>query len=73
MEHFGNTPCGVTETGCSQSGGVMSVASNGWRKPSPGLLQAERYADVGEGLSVPKGMRTSRQRWLKLEKRIELW
>lgn len=26
----------------------------GWRKPTPGLVAAEMYAQVGEGLSVPK-------------------
>ena len=30
------------------------MTQNGWRKPTPGLLQAERFAEVGEGLSVAK-------------------
>ena len=31
------------------------MTQNGWRKPSLGLMQAERFAEVGEGMSVPKG------------------
>ena len=30
------------------------MAHNGWRKPTPGLLQAEQYAQAGEQLNVPK-------------------
>jgi replication initiation protein RepC len=30
------------------------MTQSGWRKPTPGLLQAERFAEVGERLSVPK-------------------
>lgn len=30
------------------------MTQNGWRKPTPGLLQAERFAEVGEQLSIPK-------------------
>ncbi|MEL6609319.1 MAG: plasmid replication protein RepC [Pseudomonadota bacterium] len=30
------------------------MTQSGWRKPTPGLLQAERYAEVGERLSIPK-------------------
>lgn len=30
------------------------MTQNGWRKPTPGLLQAERYAKVGERLFIPK-------------------
>ena len=27
---------------------------NGWRKPTPGLVVAEKHAQAGEGLSIPK-------------------
>lgn len=30
------------------------MTQSGWRKPTPGLAQAERFARVGEQLSVPK-------------------
>ena len=30
------------------------MAHTGWRKPTPGLLQAEKHAQAGERLSVPK-------------------
>ena len=30
------------------------MTQSGWRKPTPGLLQAERFAEVGERLSIPK-------------------
>lgn len=30
------------------------MTHTGWRKPTPGLLQAERFAEVGEQLTVPK-------------------
>jgi len=30
------------------------MAHNGWRKPTPGLVQAEKFAQVGERLAVPK-------------------
>jgi replication initiation protein RepC len=30
------------------------MTQSGWRKPTPGLLQAERFAEVGERVSVPK-------------------
>jgi len=30
------------------------MTQSGWRKPTPGLLQAERFAEVGEQLSIPK-------------------
>lgn len=30
------------------------MTHNGWRKPTPGLSQAEKHAKVGEGLSIPK-------------------
>lgn len=30
------------------------MAHNGWRKPTPGLVEAEKHAQVGERLSIPK-------------------
>lgn len=30
------------------------MTQSGWRKPTPGLLQAERFAEVGERVSIPK-------------------
>lgn len=30
------------------------MTQSGWRKPTPGLLQAERFAEVGERLFIPK-------------------
>ncbi len=30
------------------------MTHTGWRKPTPGLLQAEKYAEVGEQLNIPK-------------------
>jgi len=30
------------------------MTQSGWRKPTPGLLQAERFAEVGEQLTIPK-------------------
>ena len=30
------------------------MTHNGWRKPTPGLVQAEQLAQVGERLSIPK-------------------
>ncbi|WP_298966774.1 plasmid replication protein RepC [uncultured Roseibium sp.] len=30
------------------------MTHNGWRKPTPGLVQAEKYARAGERLSIPK-------------------
>ena len=30
------------------------MTQNGWRKPTPGLLQAEQHARAGEQLSIPK-------------------
>ena len=30
------------------------MTHNGWRKPTPGLVQAEQHAQVGERLSIPK-------------------
>lgn len=30
------------------------MTHNGWRKPTPGLVQAEKHAQVGERLSIPK-------------------
>ncbi|MEL6242972.1 MAG: plasmid replication protein RepC [Pseudomonadota bacterium] len=30
------------------------MTHTGWRKPTPGLLQAEKYAKVGEQLAIPK-------------------
>ena len=30
------------------------MTQSGWRKPTPGLLQAERFAEVGERLTIPK-------------------
>ncbi|WP_299507391.1 plasmid replication protein RepC [uncultured Roseobacter sp.] len=32
---------------------------NGWRKPTPGLVVAEKHAQVGEQLSIPKSQATS--------------
>lgn len=32
---------------------------NGWRKPTPGLVVAEKHAQVGERLSIPKSQATS--------------
>ena len=30
------------------------MTQSGWRKPTPELLQAERFAEVGEQLTIPK-------------------
>jgi replication initiation protein RepC len=30
------------------------MTNTGWRKPTPGLLQAEKYAEAGEQLAIPK-------------------
>ncbi|MEM6898929.1 MAG: plasmid replication protein RepC [Pseudomonadota bacterium] len=30
------------------------MTQSGWRKPTPGLLQAERFAEVGERMAIPK-------------------
>ena len=30
------------------------MTQSGWRTPTPELLQAERFAEVGEGLTIPK-------------------
>lgn len=30
------------------------MTNNGWRKPTPGLVVAEKYAQAGEGLFIPK-------------------
>ena len=30
------------------------MTNNGWRKPTPGLVAAEKHAQVGEWLSIPK-------------------
>ncbi|MGC1503601.1 MAG: plasmid replication protein RepC, partial [Sulfitobacter sp.] len=30
------------------------MTQSGWRKPTPELLQAERFAEVGEQMSIPK-------------------
>ncbi len=51
MEHFTQAPQGAT--GLSQARTNISMP-NGWRKPTPGLLQAERFAEVGERLAIPK-------------------
>lgn len=32
---------------------------NGWRKPTPGLVVAEKHAQAGESLSIPKSQATS--------------
>jgi replication initiation protein RepC len=32
---------------------------NGWRKPTPGLVVAEKHAQAGEQLSIPKSQATS--------------
>lgn len=34
------------------------MTHTGWRKPTPGLLQAEEHARVGEQLSIPKSQAT---------------
>jgi len=34
------------------------MAHNGWRKPTPGLVEAEKHAQVGERLSIPKAQAT---------------
>ncbi|MEP6016996.1 MAG: plasmid replication protein RepC [Paracoccaceae bacterium] len=31
-----------------------TLYANGWRKPTPELLQAERFAEIGEQLTIPK-------------------
>ncbi|MEP4246584.1 helix-turn-helix domain-containing protein [Tateyamaria sp.] len=30
------------------------MTQSGWRKPTPELLQAQRFAEVGEKLTIPK-------------------
>lgn len=51
MKHFKQDPKGSARAVSDGQGGLRP---NGWRKPTPGLLQAERFAEIGEGLSVPK-------------------
>ncbi|KPB00667.1 plasmid replication protein RepC [Ahrensia marina] len=34
------------------------MTHNGWRKPTPGLVVAEKHAQAGEGLSIPKSQAT---------------
>ncbi|WP_420864000.1 plasmid replication protein RepC [Algirhabdus cladophorae] len=51
MDQFDDAPGGVTRT----KRGVTDISKpNGWRKPTPELLRAEKFADAGEKLTVPK-------------------
>ena len=34
------------------------MTHNGWRNPTPGLLQAEKFAQAGEQLAIPKNRAT---------------
>lgn len=34
------------------------MVHNGWRNPTPGLMQAEKFAKVGERLAIPKSQAT---------------
>jgi len=51
MKHFDGA---LIEPTRALSDGKCGLRPNGWRKPTPGLLQAERFAEIGERLSVPK-------------------
>jgi len=56
MENFERVPQGATETVTFRDDKAVLKArgSGGWRKPTPELLQAERFAEVGEQLTIPK-------------------
>lgn len=34
------------------------MVNNGWRNPTPGLMQAEKFAKIGERLAIPKSQAT---------------
>ena len=51
MEQFNVAPEGATEVSKPQN---KSSLATGWRKPTPELLQAERFADAGEQIAIPK-------------------
>ncbi len=38
---------------------LQDMKHNGWRKPTPGLVVAEKHAQAGERLSIPKSQATS--------------
>ncbi len=48
------TPNGATESAVPRNHVPVPNGQNGWRRPTPGLLQAERFAEAGEGMAVPK-------------------
>lgn len=56
MENFNDAPQGATETGLAQTGRAVRNCKqpSGWRRPTPGLGLAERFAQAGEQLAVPK-------------------
>jgi replication initiation protein RepC len=51
MTHFDDGPYGQTYSSRDAGGNLQP---NGWRKPTPELLQAQRFAEVGEQLTIPK-------------------
>ena len=51
MTHLEYGPIGQTHLA---KGATSSLHANGWRKPTPELLQAQRFAEVGEQLTIPK-------------------
>lgn len=56
MANFGDAPHGATEDGMSRNGRGMSNGNqiHGWRKATAGLAVAEKHAQAGEQLAVPK-------------------
>ncbi len=57
MDHFDEAPSGATTDVVSGNSDVLPKAA-GWRKPTLGLYRAERLADIGEQLSIPKTQAT---------------
>ena len=56
MEQIGNTHLGMTGNNSSQNNGDIrqTIGKTGWRKPTPGLVHADRFAQRGERSSIPK-------------------
>ncbi|MEP3296119.1 plasmid replication protein RepC [Tateyamaria sp.] len=51
MDHFDHPFTGAARTKRCGNGNLRAT---GWRKPTPELLQADRFAEVGEQLTIPK-------------------
>ena len=54
MKDFERSLEGKTEIDKSRPEKVVPNGRNGWRRPTYGLLQAERFAAAGEGIAVSK-------------------